>query len=171
MAQDCRSLGELLSYVRFEGHTYYVYVVAWCLSQFVTSIFVFQVDFALVMMAAGLYKFVAGYRQGEGMELGMVNPEWGYWAAFWGRFSPAHPLFRFFNEMAWGTEVVAATLMLLPPTRFLGGAIMLLSFIFIGSQIRLGFLCEMVMVCCCIFFQPGSAGDLLIKPGSNVLGN
>ena len=125
-------------------------------------IFVFQIDFALIMMAAGLYKFVAGYRHGEGMELGMVNPEWGYWGAFWARFSPASPLFRLFNEMAWGTEVVAATLMLLPPTRSLGGAIMLLSFIFIGSQIRLGFLCEMVMVCCCIFFQPGSAGDALI---------
>ena len=125
-------------------------------------ILAFQVDWALVMIAAGIYKFVAGYRQGEGMELGMVNPEWGYWGRFWGQWRPSHPIFRFFNEMAWGTEVVAGLLMLVPETRFLGGAIILLSFIFIASQIRLGFLCEMVMVLNCIFFQPGSLGDVLI---------
>lgn len=126
------------------------------------AILVFQVDFALIMLAAGIYKFVAGYRQGEGMELGMVNPEWGYWGSFWGKWRPSHPIFRFFNEMAWATEVVAALLMLYPPTRATGGLIMLLSFVFIASQIRLGWLCEMVMVCCAVFFQPGSLGDTLI---------
>ena len=126
------------------------------------ALFVLQVDFALIFLAAGIYKFAAGYRHGEGMELGMVNPEWGYWGRFWGRFPPAHPLFRFFNEMAWGTEVVAAALMLIPQTRFLGGMLILLSFVFILTQIRLGFLCEMVIVCCFIFFHPGSAADRLL---------
>src|SRR5204862_5947162 len=28
--------------------------------------------------------------------------------------------------------------------------------------IRLGFLCEMVIVCCVIFFHPGSAGDRVL---------
>lgn len=123
------------------------------------ALFVLQVDFALIFLAAGIYKFTAGYRHGEGMELGMVNPEWGYWGRLWGSFAPRHPLFRFFNEMAWGTEVVAAVLMLFPQTRFLGGMLILLSFIFIASQIRLGFLCEMVIVCCFVFFHPGSLGD------------
>lgn len=123
------------------------------------AILVLQVDFALIMLAAGIYKFTAGYRQGDGMELGMINAEWGYWGRLWGRLSPKNPLFRFFNEMAWGTEVVAALLMLVPETRFLGGTALLLSFIFIGSQIRLGWLCEMVIVCCFVFFHPGSLGD------------
>jgi hypothetical protein len=127
------------------------------------AIFVFQIDFALIMLAAGIYKFVAGYRQGEGMELGMVNPEWGYWGTFWSQWRPSHPIFRFFNEMAWGTEVFAALLMLYPPTRATGGLIMLLSFVFIASQIRLGWLCEMVMVCCAIYFMPGSLGEVVIR--------
>lgn len=127
------------------------------------AVLALQVDFALIMLAAGIYKYTAGYRQGEGMELGMVNPEWGYWGRLWGKMPPRHPLFRFFNEMAWGTEVVAGVLMLVPQTRFIGGATMLLSFIFIGSQIRLGFLCEMVIVLCFIFFHPGSAGDQLLS--------
>ncbi|HEX8027871.1 MAG TPA: hypothetical protein VF491_05390 [Vicinamibacterales bacterium] len=126
------------------------------------AIFVLQIDFALIMLAAGIYKLLAGYRHGDGMELGMVNPQWGYWGPQWSRLAPTHPLFGFFNQMAWGTEVVAAVLMLIPQTRFIGGAMILLSFIFIATQIRLGFLCEMVIVCCLVFFHPGSAGDVLI---------
>jgi hypothetical protein len=126
------------------------------------ALLVLQIDFALIMVAAGVYKFVAGYRSWNGMELGMVNPQWGYWSG-WANLAPRHPLFRVFNEMAWGTEVVAGILMLLPPTRFLGGLLILLSFIFIATQIRLGFLCEMVIVISMIYFHPGSGGDVLVQ--------
>jgi hypothetical protein len=124
------------------------------------ALFALQIDFALIFLAAGIYKLLAGYRSGDGMELGMVNPQWGYWGSQWARVSPSHPVFRFFNEMAWGTEVAAGVMMLLPQTRFLGAALILLSFIFIATQIRLGFLCEMVIVCCLVFFHPGSTGDV-----------
>jgi len=125
------------------------------------ALLVLQVDFAFIMLSAGSYKFSAGYRHNNGMELGMVNPEWGYWSGFWSRQSPGAWWFRLFNELAWGTEVVAALLMLYPPTRFVGGMLILLSFIFIATQIRLGFLCEMVIVCCLLFAYPGSPIDRL----------
>ncbi len=118
-----------------------------------------QIDFGGIMLSAGLYKLAAGYRQNHGMELGMVNPEWGYWPRFWMDWRPTHPLFRFFNEMAWSTEVACGILMLIPVTRMLGGLGMLLSFIFIATQIRLGFLCEMVMLCCVLFFGAGTAPE------------
>ncbi len=123
------------------------------------ALLVLQVDFALIILSAGVYKFSAGYRANNGMELGMVNPEWGYWWRFWSRLRPDAPWFRIFNELAWSTEVIAAILMLLPPTRLLGGMLILVTFIFIATQIRLGFLCEMVMVCCLIYVYPGSAVD------------
>jgi hypothetical protein len=135
------------------------------------ALLVLQVDFALIMLSAGMYKFSAGYRQNDGMELGMVNPEWGYWTAFWGRMPPDSRWFRLFNQLAWGTEVVAGLLMLLPPTRFLGGLLILLSFVFIATQIRLGFLCEMVIVCSLLFAHSGSGADLWLRawlPGSEV---
>jgi hypothetical protein len=93
------------------------------------------------------------------MELGMVNPEWGYWWRTWSRLAPDHWLFRTMNQLAWSTEVVAAGLMLLPPTRFLGALLIILSFAFIATQIRLGLLTEMVMLCGVLYFQPGTAGD------------
>src|SRR5262249_25613221 len=118
------------------------------------ALWAMQVDFALIMISAGVYKLVAGYRLGDGMDLGMVNPEWGYWPSQWTAWRPSHPLFRFLNEMAWLTEVAAGILMLVPPTRLLGGMLILFSFVFIATQIRLGFLCEMVIVCCLLFI-PG----------------
>jgi len=53
-------------------------------------------------------------------------------------------------------------LMLIPSTRFLGGIVILLSFAFIATQIRLGLLCEMVMVCGLLFANSGSAFDLFL---------
>ena len=129
-----------------------------------------QVDFGSIMISAGLYKLLSGYRAGFGMQLGMVNPEWGYWPAFWRNWPPQHPLFRFLNEMAWSTEVFAGVLMLLPPTRMLGGFAILVSFVFIATQIRLGFLCEMIVVCCLLFVPADSAVDralVALLPGGH----
>jgi hypothetical protein len=123
------------------------------------ALLVLQVDFALIMLSAGAYKFSAGYPQNHGMELGMVNPEWGYWWRSWSRRPPASVPFRVLNQLAWSIEVGAALLMLYPPTRFAGGMLILASFVFIATQIRLGFLCEMVIVCCLLFAHPGSFID------------
>jgi hypothetical protein len=127
------------------------------------ALLVLEVDFAFIMLSAGIYKFTAGYRRNHGMEYGMVNPQWGYWWRFYQKFPPGHWVFRTLNHLAWGTEVVAGVLMLIPATRFVGGMLILGSFIFIATQIRLAFLCEMVIVCCVLFFHPGSLGDLAIN--------
>jgi hypothetical protein len=57
--------------------------------------------------------------------------------------------------------VAAALLMLVPQTRFLGALLIIVSFFFIGTHIRLALLCQMVMLCGILFFHPGSAGDYL----------
>lgn len=126
-----------------------------------TALLVLQVDFAFIMLSAGIYKLTAGYARNHGMEGGMVNPEWGYWWRFFARRPPHSRLFKILNHLAWGTEVAAGTLILIPQTRFIGALLILLSFIFIATQIRLGLLCEMVIVCCMLFFHPGSPGDQL----------
>ena len=121
-----------------------------------------QVDFAFIMLSSGIYKLTAGYAANHGMEGGMVNPQWGYWWWLYQRLAPRHPVFHFLNHMAWSLEVLAGVLMLIPPTRFVGALLMVGSFVFIATQIRLALLCEMVIVCCVLFFHPGSYGDQLI---------
>jgi uncharacterized membrane protein YphA (DoxX/SURF4 family) len=122
-----------------------------------------QVDFAFIMLSSGIYKLTAGYASNHGMEGGMVNPQWGYWWWLYQKLPPRHPVFHFLNHMAWSLEVLAGLLMLLPATRFIGALLMLGSFVFIATQIRLALLCEMVIVCCVLFFHPGSYGDQLIN--------
>jgi hypothetical protein len=123
------------------------------------ALLVAQVDIALIMLSAGIYKATAGYPRNHGMELGMCNPMWGYWWQRYVRMPPNHGVYWTLNQLAWGTEVVGALLMLAPPTRELGGLFISASFVFILTQIRLGFLCEMVVVAGLLFVVPGSLVD------------
>jgi uncharacterized membrane protein YphA (DoxX/SURF4 family) len=124
---------------------------------------VLQADFALIYLSSGFYKFSAGYPQNHGMEIGMASPAWGYWWKSYMNMPPSHGLFRFLNHLAWSSQILAGILMLLPPTRFIGGVIIIGMFIFIATQIRLALLCEVVILSSgVIFFHPGSAGDQLL---------
>ena len=126
------------------------------------AIFAFRLDFAVIMLCAGTYKSLAGYAQNDGMELGMVNPWWGYWGHLYGRIRPSYWLFRVLNHLAYGTEIVAGLLMLIPATQLLGAFLILGSFAFIALHIRLGFLAEMVMLCAFLFIPEGHWVDRLI---------
>jgi hypothetical protein len=134
------------------------------------ALLVLQVDFALIMLSAGVYKFTAGFPRNHGMELGLVNPEWGYWWRSYRHKSPNDLLIWTLNQLSWTTEVVAAVLMLIPPTRFIGAALIIISFFFIATHIRLALLCQMVMLCGVLFFHNGSAGDfvagLVVSPAA-----
>jgi hypothetical protein len=115
----------------------------------------FRLDFAVIMLCAGTYKALAGYAQNDGMELGMINPWWGYWGRFYERLRPSHWIFRTLNHLAYLTEIVAGFLMLVPATQLLGALLIFGSFAFIALHIRLGFLCEMVILCCLLFIPEG----------------
>jgi len=121
------------------------------------ALLVAQIDFAFLMFSAGFYKLTAGYPRNHGMELGLCNPMWGYWWRSYIKRAPFSIVFWTMNQLAWSTEVVAALLMLVPVTRELGALLIIFSFIFIATQIRLGFLTEMVMVCSLIFMSPSGA--------------
>jgi hypothetical protein len=123
----------------------------------------FKVDFAAIMLSAGLYKLLCGYPKNEGMEYGMVNPWWGYWWRWYRKVSPDHLLFKTLNHLAYSTEILAAILMLIPSTEVLGALLIIVSFLFIATHIRLGFLCEMVMVSALLYMEPGSLGDRVIS--------
>jgi hypothetical protein len=130
---------------------------------FPLALFVLQVDFALIMFMAGLYKFNSGYAGGEGMELGMVNPQWGRWWRLSRKMPPGHWFFAFNNHMAWAGELVAGVLMLIPATRFWGALFIFLSFIYIHANVRLAVLPFMVMLACVLFAEPAGPGGGLVE--------
>src|SRR5260370_13113989 len=123
------------------------------------ALFTFRLDFAVIMLCAGTYKLIAGYARNDGMELGIINPWWGYWGGWYGRLRPSHWIFRTLNHLAYLTELGAGLLMLVPATHVLGALLIVGSFAFIALHIRLGFLAEMVMLACVLFIPPGHTLD------------
>lgn len=124
-----------------------------------------QVDFAIIMITAGIAKVFGGYARGHGMELGLANPMWGYWWARYGGLAPSHWIFRAMNHLGWSVEIAAGVLMLIPATRALGGFMILASFVFIAGNIRLSLLCETVILCCLLFWPvPSAAAGLPSVP-------
>lgn len=121
-----------------------------------------QLDLALIFLSAGLYKVSAGFVRNDGMELGLANPAWGYWWRRYKDLPPSHGLFRVLNHLAWSTEIAAAILSLIPATRTLGGLFLIGTFFFVATQIRLAFLCEMVMACGVLYVAPGSGPDQVV---------
>jgi hypothetical protein len=115
-----------------------------------------QVDIALIIFSAGFYKLRSGYRQGEGMDYGMVNPMWGYWPRLFRRLPTSHFLFRFLNQSAWTSQFFIAATMLIPSTRWIGGLVEIATYAFIATQIRLGWLAEQMMLTGLLFFTVGS---------------
>lgn len=126
------------------------------------ALLAFKLDFAFIMLNAGLYKVFAGYPRNQGMEYGMVNPWWGYWSRFTRNIPPGHIMFRTSNHLAYGTEIVGAILMIIPATEWIGALMIMISFVWIATQIRLGVLCEMVIVCGLLFFRSGGPLDAAI---------
>jgi hypothetical protein len=128
------------------------------------ALLVVQVDLAFIIGSAGLYKLSAGYAVNDGMDLGLVNPQWGYWWRFYQRIRPTHWIFKAMNHAAWSTELVAAVLMLVPHAawRAAGGMLIIASFAFVCTQIRLAWLGEMMMLCGLLFVPPGHVVDRLI---------
>lgn len=126
-----------------------------------------QVDFALIILAAGIYKFTAGYPKNEGMELGCVNQQWAYWKGLYEKLGPRHPIVHFLNQTAWFTEILAAVLMLVPQTRAIGGALLMMIFLFIATQLRLGFLCINVVCIGGLYLHGWDTGPNTLSLGAH----
>jgi hypothetical protein len=122
----------------------------------------FKIDFAAIMLSAGLYKAFSGFPINQGMDYGMANPWWGYWWRWYKGIAPDHLLFRSLNHLAYATEILAAIFLFIPYTQLLGAVLIIGSFLFIATQIRLGFLCEMVMLAAFLYMEPGSVADRML---------
>lgn len=112
-----------------------------------------RLDFALIMLSSGIYKALSGYPQNNGMEFGLVNPQWAYAWKFFRKFPASHFWFKFQDQCAWSLQILAGILMLIPQTKLSGALIIMGSFFLVRTQIRLGLLGEMVMLGGALFFS------------------
>lgn len=127
------------------------------------TLLVFQIELAFIVFTSGFYKFNAGFPQNEGMDYGLVNPEWGYWPRWYRKIPPGNWIYKVYNQLAWSGQIVSAILMLIPQTRFWGGALLIASFVVIQGNIKLALLSFMMTLAGVLFFGPGSWGDKIIS--------
>ncbi|MBX3171749.1 MAG: hypothetical protein KF760_30340 [Candidatus Eremiobacteraeota bacterium] len=120
---------------------------------------VMQIDFAVIMICAGTYKYMVGYLHHDGMEYGCVNPLWGYFWPVFLKLNPGHWWFRAQNWLASGVEFAAGVMMLFPPTRVIGAIAISLSFLYVALLIRLGRLAWLMSVLPLCYF-PGFGPSL-----------
>lgn len=112
-----------------------------------------RIDFALIMICAGTYKILIGYLKGNGMEIGAVNPIWGYFWRHIMKLPPSSILLKIQNIFASTLEILAGVLMLIPSLRVWGALIITLSFLYVALFIRLGRLAFLMSLLPLIYFD------------------
>lgn len=119
-----------------------------------------RVDFAVIMLCAGAYKFMVGYWNGEGMEYGQANPLWGYWWRFFAARRASGAFVAVTNALASSVELAAGVLLLFPATHLAGAVLVSLSFVYVALLIRLGRL-AWLMAALPLFYHPDVLPSLL----------
>ncbi|GAC1401724.1 MAG: hypothetical protein NVSMB64_00360 [Candidatus Velthaea sp.] len=114
-----------------------------------------RVDFALIIISAGIYKIAAGYARNDGFQRGLVNPWWGFFSTHLRKLPEDHIGFRLLNHLGYLSEVVGGTLFLVPGLAVYAAFAFGASFIVLGALIRLGFLAEMIAACAFLYVQAG----------------
>jgi hypothetical protein len=131
---------------------------------FQTAGVVVRIDFAVIMICAGLYKILSGYLHGEGMEYGRANPMWGYHWRFFKEHPPLGAYSRFMNRAACLSEIGAGLLLLFPATAPAGAVVVAAAFLFVACEIRLGRLAVLMAGLPVFLYWPGLMESLLKEP-------
>ncbi len=121
------------------------------------AVFAFRWDFAVMMLDSGVNKIFHGYPQNKGMNFGMANPAWGYWPNLFKKIRVDHPLFKFCNFSAIFFQVLGALCLFFPRSYALGAVIIAGSFVVVHLLIRLGVLCNMIILSTLIYCVNGDA--------------
>ena len=122
----------------------------------------FRFDFAIMMIDSGINKIGHGYAQNRGMNFGMANPAWGYWYKLFQKLPHDHWLFRFMNCSAIFFQIFGGVCMLIPPAHWIGAATIAGSFLLVKVLIRLGVLCEQLILITALFAHPNGWLDQLL---------
>ncbi len=122
----------------------------------------FRVDFGIMMMDSAINKIGHGYPRNLGMNFGMANPAWSYWPKLFKPLPMNHPLFTFMNHSAWFFQILGGLCLLIPPVQWMGALIIVLSFLLVKCIIRLGVLCDKLMLIPVIYTKSGGWMEQLL---------
>ncbi len=99
--------------------------------------YIYLIDFALIMLCAGLAKALSGYFRNYGVEMALVNPLWCHFFQFYRNIKASSFLFKILNFFGYALELVVGVLLLIPQTREVGAILWIILFSWILLNINL----------------------------------
>jgi hypothetical protein len=114
----------------------------------------YRIDFGVILLCSGTYKSLSGYLHGEGMEVGLANPMWGYFFPLFRRLNPRGIFIRLQDIVAASGQLVMGTLLLFPQTSAIGAGLCILGFLGLIPVVRLGRLAALMAVIALLWLPP-----------------
>jgi hypothetical protein len=102
-------------------------------------------EIGTIFLISGIYKCSSGYLHGEGINIGLNNPMWGYRPEFWRTFTPVKLRTKLINWVSVFGEILGGGLLMSIKYRFVGAVIISLMFVGVMLMVRLGSLCATII--------------------------
>jgi hypothetical protein len=115
---------------------------------------VLAIEVGVVMIFAGLYKYLLGYFEGYGFEYALVNPSWSKLFIFFKKFPPKSWIFKINNVTACFGELISGILFFIPQTRTWGAYLLFVIFTYVFLTVRVAVLPLLMMSIALLYIHP-----------------
>lgn len=102
-------------------------------------------EIGTIFLISGIYKCSSGYLHDQGINIGLINPMWGFKPEQWGSFTPGKTRTKLINLVSIIGEVIGGILLMSIKYRLVGAIIISLMFVGVMFMVRLGPLCPAII--------------------------
>lgn len=114
---------------------------------------VLAIEIGIIMISAGVYKYLLGFSEGTGFEYALVNPSWSKLFFLFNKLPPSSWIFKANNLLALIGEFASGLFFLIPHTRTIGAYLLFAVFSYVFLTVRVAIL-PFIMMCLAILYLP-----------------
>jgi hypothetical protein len=115
---------------------------------------VFAIEVGIIMLTAGISKYLLGYLNGTGIEYALVNPSWSKFFFLFNKLPPSSWVFKVSNYAVFLAEILSGLFFIIPETRMLGAYLLFLLFAYVFLTVRVNVLALLMMSIALLYVRP-----------------
>jgi hypothetical protein len=104
------------------------------------------VELGFIFLVSGIYKITAGYISGQGMNIGLNNPQWAYFPNLFQKLTEHSFITKLLNYISVYGEILGGVLLISIKFQMVGAIIIAFMFLGVSLLVRLGNLCSIIIV-------------------------
>jgi hypothetical protein len=112
------------------------------------------IELGVMMLSAGIYKYILGYLNDTGFEYALVNPSWGKLSSLFKKLSPSSWFFKLNNYGAFIAEIITGICFFIPETRPIAAFLLFAIFAYIFVTVRVNVIALLMMSLSLLFLEP-----------------